>query len=103
MAYAKITFEHPEIGTIRKAPVGFSWTLLLWGGFVPLLRKDWKGLLIVLGLFVITSGISGLFVPFFYNKLYIKSLLKKGCKVASTAGSDLASLKRKLELVLPEK
>lgn len=103
MAYAKITFEHPEIGTVRQAPVGFSWTLLLWGVFVPLLRKDWKGLLIILGVFVLTSGISGLFVPFFYNKLYIKGLLKNGYKVASVEGSDVASLKKKLELVLPEK
>lgn len=103
MAYANITFEHPEIGTVRKAPVGFSWTLLLWTGFVPLLRKDWKGLLLLIVVLALTSGFGLAIAPFFYNKFYIKELLKKGYKVASSEGADLALLQKKLELVLPEK
>ena len=103
MAYAKITFEHPEIGTVRKAPVGFSHTLFWIGPLVALVRKDLKGFLILAGVFFLTSGVSWLVAPFFYNKLYIKRLMKKGYKVASTEGADLALLKKKLELALPEK
>lgn len=103
MAYAKITFEHPEIGTVRKAPVGFSWTLFLLGPIVCLFRKDWFWLLIMLVATGITYGISCLVFPFFYNKLYIKRLLKRGYKVAATENMDIATLRKKLELVLPEK
>jgi hypothetical protein len=103
MAYAKITFEHPEIGTVRKAPVGFSWTLLFFGPIVCLFRRDWFWLIIMAVLIGLTSGISMVVVPFFYNKFYIKRLMKKGYKVASVEGSDIALLKKKLELALPEK
>ena len=103
MAYAKIIFEHPEIGTTRSAPVGFSWTTFLFGPIVCLFRKDWFWLLLMLIIAGVTSGISCFVFPFLYNKLYIKRLLKKGYKATSTEGADLDSLKKKLELVLPEK
>lgn len=103
MAYAKISFEHPEIGIIRKAPVGFSWTTLFFGPLVCLFRKDWIGLLLMLLIDTLTFGVSIMLFPFFYNKLYIKRLLKKGYKVASTEGANIDRLKKKLELVLPEK
>lgn len=103
IAYAKITFEHPEIGTTRTAPVGFSWTLLLLGPIVGLFRKDLLWTFIMLLVFAATSGISLIIFPFLYNRLYIKRLLKKGYKVTSTESADLDLLKKKLELVLPEK
>jgi hypothetical protein len=103
MAYAKITFEHPEIGTIRKSPVGFSSTLLWIGPIVALVRRDLKGFLILAGVLFLTSGVSWLIAPFFYNKLYIKRLMKKGYKVTAVEGSDIATLRKKLEINLPQK
>ena len=103
MAYAKITFEHPEIGTVRKAPVGFSWTLLLFGSIVCLFRRDWFWLIIMLLVAAITSGVSLVIFPFLYNKSYIKRLMKKGYKVASVEGSDIVTLRKKLEINLPQK
>ena len=103
MAYAKITFEHPEIGAVRKAPVGFSHTLFWIGPIVALVRRDLKGFLILAGVFFLTSGVSWLVAPFFYNKLYIKRLMKKGYKVTAVEGSDIATLRKKLEINLPQK
>ena len=103
MAYAKITFEHPEIGTVRKAPVGVSWTAFIFGPIVALIRKDWLGALIMVLLVAFTSGISLIVAPFFYNKFYIKRLMKRGYKVASIEGADIVALRKKLELALPEK
>ena len=103
MAYAKITFEHPEIGTVRKAPVGFSWTAFIFGPIVALIRKDWLGALIMVLLVGFTSGISLIVAPFFYNKFYIKRLLKKGYKVASIEGSDIIAMRKRLEINLPQK
>ena len=103
MAYAKITFENPQTGIIKKAPVGFSWTIFGFGPVVALVRGDVKGGLLMLLLAAITSGISWILYPFLYNKYYIKELLKKGYRVSAVEGSDLKTLKLKLGINLPEK
>lgn len=103
MAYAKITLENPQTGIIKKAPVGFSWTLFWIGPVIALFRGDIKGGFLMLLLLAITSGISWIFYPFMYNKYYIKELLKKGYRVSSVEDSDLATLKQKLGINLPEK
>ena len=66
-------------GVIKEAPTGFSWTTLFFGFFPALIRGDLKWGLIILIAAAVT-GISWLIFPFFYNKLYIKELLKKGYK-----------------------
>ncbi len=67
-----------QIGAIKTAPTGFSWTSLFFGCFVPLLRGDGKWFIISLVAGFVTVGISWLFFPFFYNKVYLNSLLEKG-------------------------
>ena len=57
---------------------GFSWTVLLFGCFVPLFRKDWKYFGIQLLFNILTFGLSNLVFSFIYNKLYIKNLLRNG-------------------------
>ena len=103
MAYAKIIFEHPSTGIIKKAPVGFSWTILFFEPFVALVRCDFGGAILLLILAPLTFGMSCIIAPFVYNKLYIKKLLKKGYCVAEINGSDIATLKNKLQINLPEK
>lgn len=77
--------------TIR-TKVGFSWTVLFFGFFVPLFRKDWKWFLIMFAIDVIFSYLVGglgdfgdalgyvinIWLAFFYNEIYIKSLLQNG-------------------------
>ena len=65
-------------GEQKQVKKGFSWTMLFFGVFVPLLRGDWKWFLITFALAILTSGVSWLVFPFFYNKLYINDLLQKG-------------------------
>jgi len=103
MAYAKITFEHPTTGIIKTAPVGFSWTTLFFEPFAALFRGDITGAIILCLLAPLTVGLSCIIAPFIYNKLYVKKLLKKGYCVAQVQGSDIATLKRKLGINLPEK
>ena len=42
MAHSNITLKHPTFGTIKSAPVGFSWTTALMGIGPALLRGDFK-------------------------------------------------------------
>ncbi len=72
-----------NVGMIKIVPQGFSWTTFFFGCFVPLFRGDikWCAIMVILGL--LTGGISHLFFPFFYNKIYTKSLLEQGYQAVS--------------------
>jgi hypothetical protein len=63
---------------VKKAPVGFSWTVFFWGGWPCLFRQDWVWAILLLLACIFTYGIAGIVCAFFYNKVYIKSLIEKG-------------------------
>ena len=48
MAFATLTIEDKKDKLVKEAPVGFSWTVLFFGGFVPLVRGDWGYFFIML-------------------------------------------------------
>ena len=86
MAHSKITFTHPTFNTVKIAPVGYDWLILLIGPISPFLRSDFKWAAVVL----ISTFVVGAIIPVFgvwiswgvfgavYNKMYIKELLEKG-------------------------
>ena len=78
-----------DIGMVKEAKIGFSFTTFFFGAFVPALRGDWKyaGIMVVCSM--ITCGISTLIFPFVYNKLYIKELLMKGFLPASDTDRNI--------------
>lgn len=99
MAFAKIYMKNPHTGQLREAPVGFSWTFLIFGGFVGLYRKDYfEGLLWVVGA-IITSGLTSLIGGFIYNKRFLKKLLNEGFKVTN-ATMPIEHISTKLQLPL---
>ena len=73
-----INFKHKDTGVVKTAPLGFSWTSLLFGIFVPMFRGDWKWFFIGLVLAVVTLGLGWIVIAFLYNKIYIKNLMEKG-------------------------
>lgn len=90
-----------------KVKLGFSWTTLFFYCFVPLFRKDWKWLGIMLGAMILGGMLSlslnvdtgiglGLNIAFaiLYNNFYINDLLKKGWTPASEIDEKI--LKEKL-------
>jgi hypothetical protein len=101
MAYAKIVFEHPVTKEIKEAPVGFSWSTLFLGLFVPIYRGDWKWAIIMLLAGSVTFGISWIVFPFIYNKLYIKDIIKKGYKTKEVLDSDIKIIENKIGFKLP--
>ena len=78
MAYKKINLRNPDTGIIKEVPVGFSWTVLIFGFFTPLLRRDAKWTLIILICAVFTLGFSSIVIAFIYNKIYLESLMEDG-------------------------
>lgn len=74
----KITLKNQKTGEYKITPIGYSWTNLFFGFLVPICRADWKWAIIQGVLGIITSGLSWLVIPFFYNKWYIKDLINKG-------------------------
>lgn len=78
-----------DAGVTKEIKVGFSWSVLFFGFFVPLFRGDWKwaAIMAVSSLFAasITYGIGGWVILFIfalnYNDWYKNDLLNKGYKV----------------------
>ena len=68
-------------GVQKESYVGFSWTTLFFGPFVPLFRGDIKWFLIML-VGLLTFGILNLVFSFTYNKIYTSNLVEKGYKPA---------------------
>lgn len=65
-------------GLVKTCKVGFSWTTLFFGFFVPLIRGDWKHFFIMLIVCFLTCWVACIPFAFIYNKWYIKSLLENG-------------------------
>ena len=81
MAYTSVLLTNGV--EVKKAPIGFSWTMLLFGGWPAIFRQDWLwgiGLLIAC---LLSYGIAGVVCAFFYNKVYAKSLFDRGYRVHS--------------------
>ena len=54
MAFAILNLKHRQNENIKKAPVGFSWTVFFFGCFPAVFRGDWKWFLIMAILQMVT-------------------------------------------------
>ncbi|MDX5808642.1 HrgC protein [Bacillus cereus group sp. BfR-BA-02730] len=72
----------------EEVKVGFSWTTFFFGALVPLLRGDWKWFLILIVAGLCTYGFAGIIFAFFYNKIYIRELIRKGYTPTSELGKE---------------
>ena len=74
----KVILENKELNKIKNVPFLFSWTMLIFSFWVPLLRADFVWFILLLILSFVTGGFGTVIFAFFYNKMYIKDLLTKG-------------------------
>lgn len=81
MAHSTVSFENN--GLIKVAPIGFSWTTFLFGGFPALLRGHAVIGLVQIVLQVITFSFSAVIFAFIYNKMYVNYLLDNGYRFES--------------------
>lgn len=74
----KVNLENKTTGQFEQVKLGFSWTMLFFGVFVPIFRGDWKWALIGFMLALITIGGAWIALAFMYNTIYIKEKLATG-------------------------
>lgn len=86
-----ITLKKGEL--IQKSYVGFSWTTLFFGFFVPLFRGDVLWFIVFLILNTTTFGIVNLILCFLYNGIYTKNKLKEGFIPADTYSEGILRAK----------
>ena len=82
-----------QAGVVKNCKVGFSWTMLFFGLFVPLTRGDLKWTILSLIISLVTFGLGWLVMPFVYNKLYIKGLLESGYLPATDEDKNILAEK----------
>ena len=115
MANNTLYFKHPITSEKRQTPLGFSWTVLIFGFIPPIFRGDWKwaGLIFLTG--TILSLILFIFVPipgaiffwvnlffaFTYNKLHIKDLVNKGFQVSGAKTGQLSEIVSSFNFEIP--
>ena len=98
MAFATVTIEDKKNNIIKEAPVGFSWTVLFFGGFVPLVRGDWGWFFIMLIAGIVTLEYQELYLHLFTIEFIYKILYQKDLKLKATLGTkNLLRTKLKLK------
>lgn len=65
-------------------PVGYSWTVALFGPFALILRRQYVLALVLLLLQLATLGLASLVVAFFANRLWAISLLEQGWELCNS-------------------
>lgn len=100
MAFGKITFTNPHSGSIKEAPVGFSWTTFFFGPFPAFMRGHVSYGFIILLLAFVTAGLSTIVFSFIYNKLYVQHLISEGYKFSYSSHSP-EYMANKLSIMIP--
>ena len=86
MAHSWLVMEQPNTRHVKEAPLGYSWSMLFFGVFVPVVRSDWKWAFVSFALAIATLGLSWLILPFLYNAIYAKGLIGEGFKAKAIRG-----------------
>ena len=90
----KVRIIHEASGIAKDGYVGFSWTYLLFGWFVPVIRGEVGIGLIHLVITFVSFGLSQLIFPFLYNRQYMNRMLTSGWTLDSNdVNYELARLK----------
>lgn len=101
MAFTKLVMIHPKTKELKEAPVGFSWTALFFGPFVPLFRGQYFTAILWLCLCVIITIFAFIIMACVYNKLYLKHLIYKGF-VLKMSPMSLDIVQARTGIVIPE-
>lgn len=95
-----VRMVHVASGLMKDGYVGYSWTYLVFGWFVPVVRGELGVGVLHLVITLISFGISQLIFPFLYNRQYMVRMLTNGWELdANDPNYELA--RRKLHIKSP--
>ena len=77
----KVRIIHSVSGMGKNGYVGFSWTYLLFGWFVPVIRGELGVGVLHLVITFVWFGLSQLIFPFLYNRQYMNRMLTSGWRL----------------------
>jgi hypothetical protein len=78
----RVILKNPQTGQIKKGYWGFSWTYLMFGWWVPLLRGELSIAALHLLFSIVTFGLWQLIVSFLYNGQYTNRRIAEGFRLA---------------------
>ena len=92
-----VRIVHADSGLVKTGYIGYSWTYLLFGWFVPFIRGELGIGLLHLLITLVSAGLSQLIFPFLYNRQYMNRMLTSGWRLdPSDENYELA--KRRLNI-----
>ena len=77
-----VLIKHQQSGLVKKGYFGYSWTYLLFGWLVPVIRGEIGIGVLHLLLTAFTFGIFQVVMPYLYNKQYMTRLLTTGWQMS---------------------
>ena len=77
-----VLIKHKDTGLTKKGKIGFSWTYLLFGWFVPLFRGELSVAAFHLLFSIFSFGLWQIICSFLYNKQYMVRMLTNGWELA---------------------
>ena len=95
-----VLLRHTGSGLTRKGYVGFSWTYLFFGWFVPLFRGELAVAALHLLFTLVTGGVWQLIVCFLYNRQYMIRMLTSGWVLSDSEARNAMATAR-LDIVPP--
>ncbi len=75
---------HTDSGLVKKGFLGFSWTYLVFGWFVPVVRGELGVGVLHFLITVVSLGLSQLVFPFLYNRQFMNRMLTAGWRLDPT-------------------
>lgn len=91
----KVVMINEKDGKVKNSPAGFSWTVLVFGMWPALLRKDFLGALVIL---IISAGtgfnpvlyvFASVLISIFYNYTYINRKINNGYELPTDNSREL--------------
>lgn len=89
---------HQASGIVKVGYVGYSWTYLVFGWFVPVVRGELGVGVLHLVITLVSFGLSQLIFPFLYNRQYMNRMLTSGW-VLDMADPNYETARQKLNIV----
>ena len=94
----KVRIIHSVSGIAKNGYMGYSWTYLFFGWFVPVVRGELGVGVLHLVITLVSFGLSQLIFPFLYNRQYMNRMLTSGW-VLDIADPNYETARQKLNIV----